>query len=106
MADASTDPSVMKRAILCGVAVAVVLFAASEVAFETGHGRLARQLEWQASLLQRAVPTPNHGTKEKPIYEGTPLHMFAWYVGVILSVPMYSAVAYLALRVRRRTRAL
>ena len=106
MANAPRQQGVMKRAILYGLVVAVALFVASEVAFETGHGRLARVLEWQASLLQRAVPTPTFGTKENPIYEGTPLHIFAWYVGVVLSVPMYSAIAYSALALRRRNRAL
>jgi hypothetical protein len=106
MAGTPTQRGLLKRAILYGTIVALGLFVASEVAFETGHGRLARLLEWQASLLQSTVPTPTFGTKENPIYEGTPLHIFAWYVGVVLSIPMYSAIAYAALALRRRGRAL
>ena len=102
----STSVPIVKTSFAIGASVALVLFVASEVAFGLGAGRIARALEWQASFIQGLVPSPNLGTPDPPIYEGTPLHMVAWYVGAFLGIPLYTLIAYVALRVFRRPSAL
>jgi hypothetical protein len=92
----------IQLALILGFVIALILFGASELAIASDYGRWARVLEWQAALFQNLIPAPNLGTAERPLYEGTPLHLVAWYVGVMLSFPMYTAGAYIALAVRQR----
>ena len=98
--------SLLWTSAIAGTLVALVVFIASEWAFETGRGRLARQLLWQASFLQGLVPTPTFDTPSGKIYEGTPLHLAAWYLGAILGAPLYAAVTYVLIRFGLRKSAL
>ena len=107
MTDTAARPrSLLWTAVIVGTVVALILFFASEWAFETGRGRLARQLLWQASFLQGLVPTPTFETPSGTIYEGTPVHLAAWYVGAILGAPLYAAATYVLLRFGLRKSAL
>lgn len=101
MVEAPRYPLSLKLAIILGSIVAMGLFGASEFLFAAGAGQLARTLEWQAALLQGFVPTPNLGTVAQPLYEGTPLHLVAWYAGVLLGIPLYTLVMYVSLYVFR-----
>ena len=99
------QPLPFKWALAWGCGIALALFAASEVALSLGHVSVARLLVWPSSLVQALVPTPNLGTSAHPIYEGTPLHLLAWYVGVALTFPLYVAVAYVITLLKRGRRA-
>ena len=90
-----------RQALVLGLAIAIALFVFSELAVYFGFGRWARIIEWQASLFQSLVPAHNIGTVDHPVYEGTPVHLVAWYVGVILSAPLYIALVYAALLLKR-----
>jgi hypothetical protein len=61
-------------------------------------------LAWPLVLLDIWVgPGPNVGTAEEPIYEGTPVHLAALVVGIVLTWVFYVLVARLVLwRVARR----
>jgi len=97
----AAQPSRLKRATAIGTGIAIALFIASELSGVFGHRFWAHIFEWQASLLQAFIPPHNIGTPEQPLYEGTPVHLFAWYVGVALSVPLYITIAYAILRLIR-----
>ena len=90
-----------KQAVMLGLALAIALFVFSGVALYFGFGKWARIIEWQASLFQSLVPAHNIGTVDQPVYEGTPVQLVAWYVGVILSAPLYIVVVYAALLLKR-----
>jgi hypothetical protein len=92
----------LKISLIVGAVLSIALALSAEVAFEAGVSRVARVLLWQSALLQTLVPTPNLGTAALPVYEGTPLHLLAWYVGAILGFPIYSAITYAVLFARRR----
>jgi hypothetical protein len=98
--------SPFKLALIWGGVIALSLFIASELAIALGHASMARALVWPSSLVQALVPTPNLGTPERPIYEGTPPHLLAWYVGAALTFPLYVGAIYAVLVLRRKHRAL
>jgi hypothetical protein len=100
----AVEPSPFKLALIWGGGIALAMFAASEVAIALGHVSLARALVWPSSLVQALIPTPNLGTVERPIYEGTPL-LAAWYVGVALTFPIYLGAIYAVVVLIRKRRA-
>src|SRR5438034_8669481 len=61
---------------------------------------------WPNTLLQNLVPVvyglPNIGTPDHPLYEGTPVNILAFFISFPLAIFVYSIVAYIFLRWRRR----
>src|SRR3954469_16386988 len=91
--------------LLVGVLGATGLFLLAEAAFGLGYFRTARVILWQSAFLQALVPTPNLGTVELPVYEGTPLHLLAWYVGAFAGIPIYAGLAFFVSRLWGQRRA-
>src|SRR5467141_2169723 len=95
--DAITEPRMPSRisklvlaSIFCGVVLTAVLTA---TAFIVGSRALGCTFVWQACLVQTVIHTPDN-----PMHEGSPIDLFAFAVGVLLGVPIYSAVSYVGLR--------
>jgi hypothetical protein len=65
----------------------------------------ARFVLWPAVLLAGLVPRHNIGTPANPFYEGTPVHMAALTLGIMLCAILYSAIAYALLAWIQRGRA-
>jgi len=59
-------------------------------------------LPW--ALLGTLLPHPNIGTPEHPIYEGTPLDLFATVIGLPMSALMNMVIAYFVMCRFRRSR--
>lgn len=53
-------------------------------------------------ILVALVPAPNIGSAERPVYEGTPVHVLAALVGYVVSVAIYALVAYRVLSAYNR----
>ena len=86
---------------LIGIGITLALLA---LAFWVDDKELSRALFWHNTLIQNAIPGFNIGTPEKPIIEGTPLHLLAFLVSIPIGFVIYGALAYLALGlVKRRT---
>ncbi|PWT92618.1 MAG: hypothetical protein C5B55_06020 [Blastocatellia bacterium] len=48
---------------------------------------------WQACLVQIFIHTPDN-----PIHEASPIDLFGFIVGILLGVPIYAGLCYLALK--------
>ena len=83
--------------IACGIVITVVLTAtAFSLSIEAG-----RVILWQVTLLSILIgpgPLIGHDAQGNPEYEGTPVHMLAFFVGILLGVPIYSLLSYVVLR--------
>ena len=77
------------EAILCGVLLTVVL---TFLAFITGSREWACIYVWQACLVQLVLHTPDN-----PVHEATLIDAVAFFFGVLLGVPIYSLLSYVAL---------
>jgi hypothetical protein len=82
-------------AIVIGAFVSIVTAAvASALTFDS-----AREVVfWPNTLLQYWVQTPNIGTPDHPIYEGTALNYLAFLLSFPFAALIYSALAYVYLR--------
>lgn len=84
--------------IVCGILITFVLtWAAFTVESET----VSRALMWQAAIPVYLIgpgPVIGHDDHGAPIHEGTPVHMLAGLVGILLGIPIYSVACYFALR--------
>jgi hypothetical protein len=59
---------------------------------------------WPLPLLARLVPHGNIGTTENPVYEGSPLDLFAALIGLGISALFYGGLVYAILALRARER--
>jgi len=57
---------------------------------------------WPLPLLARLVPHGNIGTAEHPVYEGSPLDLFAALIGLAVSALFYGGLVYAILAWRAR----
>ena len=88
----------MKRRVLLALSIGVLMTVIlTTLAFFINSEKVSRMLVWQATLLVDTVPAHNIGTPEKPFYEGTPLHLLVFGLGVLLGVPIYTFLAYATL---------
>ena len=67
-----------------------------------GWHETARWRVWPGMILQELVPGVNVGTDEHPVYEATPLHIGAFFLGVVAQIPIYWIVLYGAIRWRAK----
>jgi hypothetical protein len=78
-----------------GLLVTIVTAAiASSLSSESAH----EVLFWPNTVLQYLLPTPNIGTPDHPIYEGTPLNLVAFIASFPFAVIVYGSIAYALLR--------
>ena len=92
-----------RRALLAFlIGVAPVLLAITQL---RTHGAFTKFVLWPAILIGGLVPRHNIGTADKPFYEGTPVHLLAAYLGFMLSLILYSGIAYALLACIQRGRA-
>ncbi len=87
----------MRRAlasVILGLAVtALGLF----VAYASDGSAVGRIFYWQGYCMEDLVPAPNLGTPEHPLYEGTPIHIFAFFMGIPVGILLYSLLAFAVL---------
>jgi hypothetical protein len=92
-----------RRALLAFlIGAAPVLLAISQL---RTHAAFTKFVLWPAILLVGLVPRHNIGTADKPLYEGTPIHLLAASLGFVLSLILYSGIAYALLTWIQRGRA-
>jgi hypothetical protein len=92
---------IVKRVLLAaviGVAVTLLLIAASFAADDAGHETLSNVLFWQNWLLQALVPAQNIGPAENPFARGMPLAFVAWFASVPLGFVIYGGAAFAVIR--------
>jgi len=97
----------MKRVLLAIALGVVTTFAVIGLAFvadDLGFESFARALAWPNTLLQSLTPSNNIGTLDHPVTEGTPLNALAFYASIPLGVLIYGFVAYMGLRLTKRTK--
>lgn len=91
----------IKRVLLAaviGVAITLLLIAASFAADDAGHEGLSNVLFWQNWLLQALLPAPAVGSSPNPFAERMPLTFIAWFASVPLGFVLYGAAAFAVLR--------
>ena len=91
--------------IMAGVVITIAL---TWIAFSIDNKKVSHILLWQDAIFVYLVgsgPELGHDARENPRYEGTPIHTLILPIGFLLSIPVYSAVSYLVLRVSFRVRA-
>lgn len=84
-----------------GIAVTLALTAAASLTYDVGAEFTTRLLSWPNTLLQSMIAPHNIGTTEKPVYEGTPLNLLAYFASFPLSICIYTLVAYLLISLRK-----
>jgi hypothetical protein len=87
-----------------GFILTVTLFGLSNAAAVFGFQSLSHILYWQGWGLQALVPSLNIGTSEKPIYEGTPLHVAAFFAGLPVGIVIYTVAVFIVLTFYRQRR--
>ena len=88
----------MLRSFFAGLSVTIGAVAvAAFFAMELGSWLPAKVLLWPAWLLLAALPCFNMGTAEQPACEGTPVHLVAALLGLLLTVVFYAGVVYTVL---------
>jgi hypothetical protein len=96
---------VIKRILLAiglGGLVTLMLGGAAQIASNFGAESLAQILFWPNVLTQSFVPCLQIGTPQHPVCEGTPLNFLAFLESIVLSVVIYSALAYVWLQRQSR----
>ena len=88
---------VMLAAVI-GVAVTLLLIAASFAADDAGLETLSNVLFWQNWLLQALVPAPTGPPAANPFAGGMPLAFIAWFASVPLGFVIYGVAAYAVIR--------
>jgi hypothetical protein len=82
--------------VIIGVAITAFGFVA---AFVTAGSNLKHIFYWQGYLLQNLIPAPNIGTAQNPVYEATPLHVVAFFLGIPVGVVVYSLLSFAILSI-------
>ena len=93
--------SFARLSILSVISGACITIALTWAAFSIDNKKLSHVLLWQDTILMYlAGPGPllGHDSQGNPKYEGTPVHTVILPVGFLLSIPIYSALSYLVLR--------
>jgi len=88
-------------ALLGGIAITAVALIAF---IEFRENPVSLVVLWPLPLFARFVPHGNIGTAEHPVYEGSPLDLFAALIGLAVSALFYGALVYTILLWRARAR--
>ncbi len=92
----------IKNILLSGlIGISVTTFGIM-VAYISGGSSIGRLLYWQGYLLQSFVPAPNLGPPTDPHFEATPIHMFAFFLGIPLGILIYSILSYAVISMAQR----
>jgi hypothetical protein len=83
----------LAESILCGVFITATF---TFIAFMGNSRMWSCTFAWQACLVQTVIHTPVSAR------EGTPIDLFAFVFGVLLGVPIYSVLYYVALSYWRK----
>jgi hypothetical protein len=92
--DMATKPNLFAFSVFCGVGITFLL---ALLAFGANSRPMACTFAWQSCLIQAAIIPANSR-------EGTPLDLLLFLFGLLLGVPMYSALTYAVVTLWRRTR--
>ena len=93
---------VLSVATVIGIACTRVAVAVHIYAFEEFRTRVPGTiLLWPAWALQAALPCFDMGTPENPMCEGTPIHLFAFLFGLVLTAGFYALLYRTILWARR-----
>jgi hypothetical protein len=68
---------------------------------------LSKNLLWQSNIMVSLVgsgPILGYDASGRPMYEGTPVHMLAAYLGLLLGIVVYTLIFYLLLNKRKQFR--
>ena len=91
-------PSPGARSFFAGFAITIGAVAVAALfAVVLGSWLPAKVLLWPAWLLLVALPCFNMGTPQQPACEGTPIHLVAALLGLLLTVVFYAGVVYAVL---------
>ena len=86
--------------VFCGIALTSITALAATVAADAQFEDISQVLFWPNSLLQIVAPCHNIGSPARPMCEGSPLNVLAYFVSLPLAVIVYSALSYWWLRAR------
>src|SRR5690349_12624949 len=90
----ATKTNLFAFSVFCGVGLTLLL---AILAFGANSRPLACNFAWQACLVQAAVIPANS-------HEGTPLDLILFLFGLLLGVPIYSALTYAVVTLWRESR--
>jgi hypothetical protein len=93
------------QCVAIGTAITLGLFGLGYVAAEVGAAGLSYALYWQAYLLWIALPCSVSLAPGEFLCESMTAAKITFYAGIPLGIAVYSAAAYLVLRLRRATSA-
>ena len=100
----STDDSTLKRTLLALLAGSAITAVALIAFIKLRDNPVSLVVLWPLPLLARFVPHGNIGTAEHPVYEGSPLDLFAAVIGLVVSAFFYGGLVYAILAWRARVR--
>jgi hypothetical protein len=90
------------QAVAIGTCVTLALFGLGYLAAEQGAQSLSYALYWQAYLLYMMLPCSVSITPGEFLCESMTAAKVTFFAGIPVGIVLYSAAAYLALRVRQR----
>lgn len=77
------------KSLLIAIGFSGIITIIGWLAITEGYENVGRVAVWPAAVLVSLMPHPNIGTLEDPIYEGTPLDIVVFYLGLLYQVPIY-----------------
>jgi hypothetical protein len=88
---------IILKSVLCGIVITILLVCISLL---IENKIISRILLSPIAILQYLAGEPpilGYDNQGNPFYEGTPLDFFIAIFGIILCIPLYSAISFLAL---------
>jgi hypothetical protein len=85
-----------------GVVITLCLLGLGNYLYELGLERFGYFVYWPNALLQSLIPLHNIGTAKKPMYEGTPINIAAFFLSVPLGTLAHYTLVFWFLSWRKR----
>jgi hypothetical protein len=79
----------------------VIAFALTALAFSVDNRTISGLLLWQHTLLFYLIGPRlpvGHYAHGNQMYEGTPIHLLIFPLGLLLTIPLYSVLSYFFLK--------